>query len=198
MSNKRSLMVDPLSSFSYYKLNKPPTSPLLPLSPRLYGGFSSKGNFDIAATMSPTSILETKPFTPIRIPFSSYKNPREDVTKSTQEPVRLGIVDSLKRPSKPENRMILKIQIPPSSFVESLQSPTIEFKVKNKEAQLSLHSLVRRSPVEIENLVFGCISSREMELSEDYACVIALRPNLKMTHIFDNCIVENYGKGFAS
>ncbi|XP_047336205.1 FCS-Like Zinc finger 8-like [Impatiens glandulifera] len=33
-------------------------------------------------------------------------------------------------------------------------------------------------------------SVREMELSEDYTCVISHGPNPKTTHIFDNCIVE--------
>ncbi|XP_027368014.1 protein MARD1-like [Abrus precatorius] len=32
----------------------------------------------------------------------------------------------------------------------------------------------------------------EMELSEEYTCVISHGPNPRTTHIFDNCIVENY------
>ncbi|CAI0400778.1 unnamed protein product [Linum tenue] len=31
-----------------------------------------------------------------------------------------------------------------------------------------------------------------MELSEDYTCVISRGANPKTTHIFDNCVVENY------
>ncbi|XP_020275489.1 protein MARD1-like [Asparagus officinalis] len=199
VSNKQNLMADHLSlPCPTANYNKPPTSPLFPLSPRLYGGFSPRGNLDIDAAMSPTSILETKPFTLTRNRFSSDKNHRKSVAESTHEPVGLGIVDSLKKPSKPENRMVLKIQIPSYSCEESLQSPTIEFGVKNKEAQLSLLSPVRRNPMETETLVSGCILSREMEMSEDYTCVIAHGPNPKMTHIFDNYIVENCGKGFAS
>uniref|UniRef100_A0A6N2KNI3 FLZ-type domain-containing protein n=2 Tax=Salix TaxID=40685 RepID=A0A6N2KNI3_SALVM len=32
----------------------------------------------------------------------------------------------------------------------------------------------------------------EMELSEDYTCIITHGPNPTTTHIFDNCVVENY------
>lgn len=37
----------------------------------------------------------------------------------------------------------------------------------------------------------GCLSASEMELSEDYTCVITHGPIPKTTHIFDNCIVES-------
>ncbi|XP_042505675.1 FCS-Like Zinc finger 8-like [Macadamia integrifolia] len=41
-------------------------------------------------------------------------------------------------------------------------------------------------------LVFtSCLSASEMELSENYTCVISHGPNPKTTHIFDNCIVES-------
>jgi len=37
----------------------------------------------------------------------------------------------------------------------------------------------------------GCLSASEMELSEDYTCVITHGPVPRTTHIFDNCIVES-------
>ncbi|KAF2284218.1 hypothetical protein GH714_019953 [Hevea brasiliensis] len=37
----------------------------------------------------------------------------------------------------------------------------------------------------------GCLSASEMELSEDYTCVISYGPNPRTTHIFDDCIVES-------
>lgn len=35
------------------------------------------------------------------------------------------------------------------------------------------------------------LSLKEMELSEDYTCVITHGPNPKTTHIFDDCVVES-------
>ncbi|KAJ9179130.1 hypothetical protein P3X46_010953 [Hevea brasiliensis] len=36
----------------------------------------------------------------------------------------------------------------------------------------------------------GSISAREIELSEDYTCIISYGPNPKTTHIFGDCILE--------
>ena len=204
-------MADPFSLPSpTANYNNPPISPLFPLSPRVFVGFSSK---DIDAAVSPTSILETKLFTAAAAnPFFSEKNPRKPVAEPAHEtihhcqPVGLGIVDALKKPAKPESRMVLfgsqlNIQIPsvsPNGLVESLQSP-IEFGVKNKESQLALLSpAARRTPIGTNNLVSGCLSASEMEMSEDYTRVIAHGPNPRTTHIFDNCVVENCGDGFAA
>lgn len=216
VSAKQGLMADPFSVPSPTgNYSKPPaSSPLFPLSPRVFVGFSPKGYSDIdAAAMSPTSILETKPFTPTANPFFFEKNSRKPLAERTHEskqhrqPVGLGIVDALKKPSKPDSRMVLfgsqlKIQIPsvsPNGLVESLSSP-IEFGVKNKESQLAMLSpAARRAPLEAMSLVSGSLSASEMEMSEDYTCVIAHGPNPRTTHIFDNCIVESCGgDGFAA
>lgn len=214
VSGKQGLMADPFSLASpTANYSKPPTtSHLFPLSPRFFVPFSPKAVFsDVDAAMSPTSILETKPFTPTTNPFFSEAKgaPRKPHLGTAQEtkhqPVGLGIVDALKKPSKPESRMVLfgsrlKIQIPsmsPNGAVESLSSP-IEFGVKNKESQLALFSPARRTPVELGSLASGCLSASEMEMSEDYTCVIAHGPNPRTTHIFDNCIVESCGDGFAA
>lgn len=47
-------------------------------------------------------------------------------------------------------------------------------------------------------LFMGCLSPSEVELSEDYTCVITHGPNPRTTHIFDNCIVERCGDGFVA
>lgn len=101
----------------------------------------------------------------------------------------------------------LKIQIPSvksnscssTGSVESPRTP-IEFGIKNKNSQLALHSpaglrceIQHSSP----RIFTGCLSPREMELSEDYTCVISYGPNPKKTHIFDNCVVERCSEGFA-
>jgi hypothetical protein len=36
-----------------------------------------------------------------------------------------------------------------------------------------------------------CLSTSEMELSEDYTCVITHKPIPRTTHIFYNCIIES-------
>ncbi|XP_072991628.1 FCS-Like Zinc finger 8-like [Typha latifolia] len=139
--------------------------------------------------------------------------------------IGLGLVDALSndksdtRTWKPESRMVLfgsqlKIQIPPvrsnpispTGSLESRHSP-IEFGIKNKSSQLAFYSPARRSPMGSTNLdtdmlssspqhFTGCLSPREMELSEDYTCVISHGPNPRTTHIFDNCIVESCSDGF--
>ncbi|KAK8933831.1 hypothetical protein KSP39_PZI015399 [Platanthera zijinensis] len=88
----------------------------------------------------------------------------------------------------------LKIKIPslqsnsscPAGSVESPRTP-IEFGIKNKNSKLALHSPAGLNP----KLFTGSISPREMELSEDYTCVISYGPNPKKTHIFDNYVVES-------
>ncbi|KAM0944095.1 putative Zf-FLZ domain, FCS-Like Zinc finger 8/MARD1 [Dioscorea sansibarensis] len=144
-------------------------------------------------SMSPTSILESKP-------FSAIKTPRKNLHWDNfgTKGIGLGIIDSLTNDEtnqKFSNKMIvfgtqLKIQIPrPQSIsIEPLNSP-IEFGIKTKEMQLALYSpAASRVP---ETIFTGCLSRREMELSEDYTCIITHGPNPKTTHIFDNCIIES-------
>lgn len=198
-------------------------------SPRLFTGFTSKGFSETEAVMSPTSILDSKPFSGLRNPFWSETN-----TPKTPEPetrrywdkldykgIGLGIVDALneeksdQKPSKPESRMVLfgsqlKIQIPPLppsvlSLSESPKSPA-EFGIKTRNSQLGssssgLSPQGKKSAFGSSNsgletpssprVFTGSLSASEMELSEDYTCVITHGPNPKTTHIFDNCIVES-------
>ncbi|PKA61402.1 hypothetical protein AXF42_Ash014319 [Apostasia shenzhenica] len=182
-------------------------------SPKVFVGFSAKGLSDSGAAMSSTSILEIKPFSAIGNPSFADRNIRKPHwDNGDSRAIGLGIVDALnnekfdKRSMNPNNRMILfgsqlKIQISPArsnsisptGSVESPRTP-IEFGIKNKNSQLAL-----RSPaglrIEIEpsppRILPGCLSPEDMELSEDYTCVISHGPNPKKTHIFDNCIVES-------
>ncbi|KAJ4968980.1 hypothetical protein NE237_015681 [Protea cynaroides] len=135
--------------------------------------------------------------------------------------VGLGLVDVLdddktNKFSKPDSRMVLfgsqlKIQIPPlpPSVLSPAESPKshADFGIKTRNSQLSSFSAglspcsVNKSPFGSVNsgletpgtprVFTGCLSASEMELSEDYTCVISHGPNPKTTHIFDNCIVEN-------
>uniref|UniRef100_A0A0E0Q4Q0 FLZ-type domain-containing protein n=1 Tax=Oryza rufipogon TaxID=4529 RepID=A0A0E0Q4Q0_ORYRU len=71
-------------------------------------------------------------------------------------------------------------------------SSPIEFGVKNRDAQLALLSPVQRSPL---SSAAARTAQGEAELAEDYTCVIARGPNPKMTHIFDDLVVESSAAG---
>ncbi|KAL6971560.1 hypothetical protein U1Q18_031238 [Sarracenia purpurea var. burkii] len=145
--------------------NRKPTSSIFS-SPRLFTAFGSKGLCDTESLRSPTSILDSKPFSPtLRNPFWS-----DTQTQKTRKPenrthwdrldsrgVGLGIVDALvddKSDPKPETRMVLfgsqlKIQIPPLpppplspsvlSPTESPNSPA-DFGIKTRNSQLGSFS----------------------------------------------------------
>ncbi|KAL7210181.1 hypothetical protein ACSBR1_031695 [Camellia fascicularis] len=204
-----------------------PTSSIFS-SPRLFTGFASNESL-----RSPTSILDTKPFSALRTPIWSdthlTKSPklenRTHFIKLDSRGVGLGIVDALSdemsdsKQSKPDSRMVLfgsqlKIQIPPlppSVLISPSESPKspADFGIKTRNSQLGSFSLspglspAKKSPFGSENsclenpnsprvrVFAGCLSASEMELSEDYTCVISYGPNPRTTHIFDNCIVES-------
>ncbi|KAL6880138.1 hypothetical protein ACP4OV_011703 [Aristida adscensionis] len=85
--------------------------------------------------------------------------------------------------------MRLRVQLPPpgkgrGAGGEPPGSP-IEFGVKNRDAQLALLSPVQRSPLS------SAARRSEVELAEDYTCVIARGPRPRMTHIFEDRVVES-------
>ncbi|XP_044500482.1 FCS-Like Zinc finger 8-like [Mangifera indica] len=163
----------------------------------------------------------SKPFSVLKNPLWSEPSPQTPRTpepearrKLDSKGVGLGIFDVLQdvesdsKESKPETRMVLfgsqlKIQIPPQ---DSPMSPS-EFGIKTRNSQLgSFSSVLSPSPAKQSTFgsvnsgletpnspqVFtGCLSATEMELSEDYTCVISHGPNPRTTHIFDNFIVES-------
>ncbi|URE30806.1 DUF581 domain containing protein [Musa troglodytarum] len=157
---------------------------------------------------------------PCEVVSASTENKHHSWNYGRSEPIGLGIVDALnddkaKESSKAERRMVvsgsqLRIQIPSinsnsGSLGRSMELPSspIEFGIKNKDSQLALFSPVRRSlghhhevSASSPRVFTGSISVSEMELSEDYTCVISHGPNPKTTHIFDNCIVESCGDEF--
>lgn len=209
--------------------------------PRLFTSFTAKGFSETDSVISPTSILDTKPFSfsTIRNSFwsdstsSSSSSPRNTGTEHKRSywekkkiesvGIGLGIVDALKDESfdpkqpKPETRPIvvfgskLKIQVPPLPFsvpsnpeAASPRSPP-NFGIKSRNSHLGFASPRRsRSPdttsgsgsssnsqgLEVPGSP-QLLSASEMELSEDYTCVISHGPNPKTTHIFDDCIVKS-------
>ncbi|XP_059432389.1 FCS-Like Zinc finger 8 [Corylus avellana] len=236
-TSKQALMADfsPLPSPTD-KYRKPSAS--LFISPRLFTSFTHKSFSEIESAMSPTSILDSKPFSGLRNPFWSEtnmpRNPEPEIKRHwdnlDSKGIGLAIVDALieektdSKPSKPESRMVLfgshlKIQIPPppSSVLSPAESPKspADFGTKTRSSQLgSSSSGLSQSPakksafgssnsgMETPNssrVFTGCLSAIEMELSEDYTCVISHGPNPRTTHIFEDCIVESCcgGAGFA-
>ncbi|KAK2980613.1 hypothetical protein RJ640_011421 [Escallonia rubra] len=231
-SKNQALMAECGSQQSPAEKYKRPSSSFFS-SPRLFTGFTSKGVTDTESNMSPTSILDSKPFSAFKNPFWSDtvshhtpKTPKPEVRTPWDQldsgGVGLALVDALthensdSKISKPKSRMVLfgselKIQIPPLppsvlSPANSPKSPS-DFGIKTRNSQLGPFSpafspaSARKSPFGSSNfglenpispMVFsGCLSASEMELSEDYTCVISHGPNPRTTHIFDDCIVES-------
>ncbi|KAI4317860.1 hypothetical protein L6164_025691 [Bauhinia variegata] len=162
---------------------KKPTSSFFS-SPRLFTNFTSKGFNETDAVMSPTSILDSKPFCGFRNPFWSETNsPRTPGAelkrhwdKLDSKGVGLGLVDALvdDKPGdaaskKPETRMVLfgsqlKIQIPllppPSQALflsESPKSPA-DFGIKTRNSQLNSSS-GSFSPSHVSKPAFGSENS---------------------------------------
>ncbi|KAL3040145.1 hypothetical protein AAZX31_01G222300 [Glycine max] len=155
-------------------------------SPKLFANFTSKVLCETEAMMSPTYILDTKPFSGLKNPFRSETNsPRTPVGEHKRCWDKLdskGLVDALGEiTSKSQSRMILfgsqlKIQNHPP-LPHATLSPKSAFGCANSAFETS------KSP--------RVFSASEMDLSEDYTRVISHGPNPRTTHIYDNCIVES-------
>ncbi|KAH6772781.1 hypothetical protein C2S51_011185 [Perilla frutescens var. frutescens] len=200
VTSKQAVMSDQTSFVSPTNNSCSPISSFLN-SPRFFNGFLSKKVFD-AETMSPTSILDSKNSTNFLNPFgcdktlSKPRTPSPDTNKTETEAIGLAIIDEKFdqndcKFSKAINRAALfgsklKVKIPElnnSSIppVESPKSPA-DFGIKTRSSQLL--SPFGSSPARQ-------LSLKEMEMSEDYTCVITHGPNPKTTHIYDDCIVES-------
>ncbi|KAL0390993.1 UNVERIFIED_CONTAM: FCS-Like Zinc finger 8 [Sesamum calycinum] len=204
VSSKQAIMADQSSIPSPTK--NPSSSPISSLlgSPRFLNGLLKKTLSD--SEMSPTSILDTKNSTSFVDSFGNDKiflpksqTPSSPETnKSEPEGIGLALIDSLNDEkndgnlnfSKPINRTALfgsklKVQIPAINSLSGAESPKspADFGIKTRNS----HPL----PETPEKSFSRQLSLKEMELSEDYTCVITHGPNPKTTHIFDNCIVES-------
>ncbi|XP_075492954.1 FCS-Like Zinc finger 8-like [Primulina tabacum] len=188
---------------------KDPTKPVSSFlnSPRFFNGFLSRTFSDPeTALVSPTSILDTRILPNFVTPFgydnilSKSPTPCPEVTdkspftKQIPEAIGLALVHSIneERTDEKFSRTVfygakLNIQIPTIiSQPESPNSPA-DFGIKTRDSQL----LSPFSGTPVKDYFTRQLSLKEMELSEDYTCVITHGPNPKTTHIFDDCIVEN-------
>ncbi|XP_031101049.1 FCS-Like Zinc finger 8-like [Ipomoea triloba] len=172
--------------------SSPTQSPKKPVSsflgsPRIFNGLlgrtlSGSENGGGGMSISPTSILGHP------LGYERSPSPTRNTSPLPESlGVGLAIIDS-----SPENRSVLfgsklRVQIPSLiSPVESPKSPAdFGIKTPRNPPLLSFSAQPKESPP-VENL-----SLSEMELSEDYTCVITHGPNPKTTHIFDNCVVES-------
>ncbi|GMP90969.1 hypothetical protein CsSME_00041870 [Camellia sinensis var. sinensis] len=183
-SNKQALMAEHSSLSSPSQNHSKPISSFFS-SPRFFNGFLPKPPSE-TETISPTSILGN----PKGIGLALVGSLNDEKTDSIL--------------SQPNTRKVLfgsklKIQIPPippSPFSpsESPKSPA-DFGTKTPRNSQLIASL---SPFEYVNSgtqakdLNGCLSVSEMELSEDYTCVISHGPNPRTTHIYGNIVVESY------
>ncbi|BAT91585.1 hypothetical protein LR48_Vigan05g214500 [Vigna angularis] len=74
------------------------------------------------------------------------------------------------------------------STLTSLPSVTSRNSQVDKSSNIKSNSL----PISIDfsKGCLGSLSAREIELSEDYTCIISHGPNPKRTHIFGDCVLE--------
>lgn len=91
--------------------------------------------------------------------------------------------------------MRLRVQLPPPPGKGpgggDLPGSPIEFGVKNRDAQLALLSPVQRSPLSSSAARLARRSEVDELAEEDYTCVIARGANPRMTHIFEDRVVES-------
>ncbi|KAJ1405171.1 Zf-FLZ domain [Sesbania bispinosa] len=185
--------------------------------PSLFGSpkfrdFTIKCLSGAEALRSPTSILDTRALSPFGNPFSHEKRieaissprmhseNRSSWDKVDSQGLGLALVGALKdepfheNSAKPTNKKVLfgaKLRVkipplPPSPFEST--TCAADFGAKTKDSQSS-GIYAKDSP---QAVATGVLTLSEMELSEEYTCVISHGPNPKTTHIFDNCIVESY------
>lgn len=182
--------------------------------PTIFSASKLFRNFSSEVIWRPTSILDIKPFSVIKHSFFTKKNDKKPHwTNNDSSRVGLGLVDGLTTSNSDDrtlysrSKMIVfgprvKIQISQvassssssAGSVETLYSP-IEFGIKNKDSQLALLSPPDSSSESLPPS--SAFFTREMELLEEYTCVVSHGPNPKKTHIFDNYIMENSDKDSA-
>ncbi|KAK2371447.1 FCS-Like Zinc finger [Trifolium repens] len=82
-----------------------------------------------------------------------------------------------------------------TSIVSSLPPATNRSSQINNPLNITSSSL----PISIDfgNGYVGSLSAKEIELSEDYTCIISHGPNPKRTHIFGDCILECDNNNFT-
>lgn len=213
----RSSMTDPCSLPSPKQNQTVPISSFLG-SPRFFNGFLTRTVSDVENQSSPTSILD-RSFSNLNHPFGYENKNLFSLSNTTLENgkhiyekidgIGLALIDSLsdekedENINKPNSKMVLfgaklKVQIPstiPSSSTPFQDSSTpkspADFGIKTCRNTQFFSSSSFKALKESPQAFSEGLSFSEMELSEEYTCVINHGPNPKTTHIFDDCIVES-------
>lgn len=123
----------------------------------------------------------------------------DDVSNTWESESFKNIMTSLPDPTKPSSSssvssyQFLNLNID-DLCVENSSSVRSSAPVTDRSSQVVYLSNVKPSslPVSIDfsNGQIGSLSAREIELSEDYTCIISHGPNPKRTHIFGDCILD--------
>ncbi|XP_073133982.1 FCS-Like Zinc finger 8-like [Henckelia pumila] len=179
-------------------------------SPRFFNGLLSKIISDSENTVdSPSSVLDPQNSPDFVHTILSGKNLSSTLSSLPEiiskgsgvklEPKALGLalVDSIneqktdEKISKPVTRMVLfgaklNVEIPSTKSPPESPDSLGDFGIKTRESKVFSPS--SSTPVREFSRQ---LSLKEMEMCEDYTCVISHGPNPKTTHIFDDCIVES-------
>ncbi|XP_039020943.1 FCS-Like Zinc finger 8-like [Hibiscus syriacus] len=194
-SNKQALMVDHGSQSSSSQKNLTSPTPSFLCSPR-FKAFIAKHLTEPEVLKSPTSILDKKPsFPPCNNPLGYEPKSPENFSsvkhRSPENPepkgIALAIVDTLE--DKPKLRVQIPL-IPPSPYDTSSPKSPGDFGIKTRNSHIPsspFGACMKDSPT----IINGRLPVEEMELSEDYTCVISYGPNPKTTHISDDCVVAS-------
>lgn len=182
-------------------------------SPKFRDHFTLKCLSGSEALRSPTSILDTRALSPFgNNPFSyeTIVSPRMHSSekgsswdKIVSKGIGLALAGELKdepvdvnSANQTNGKVLFGTQLrvkipplPPSMFspFES-QTCTADYETKRSKTKDSQNSGIYTK--DSTHAVVANLS--EMELSEEYTCVISHGPNPRTKHIFHNCIVENY------
>ncbi|XP_057427699.1 FCS-Like Zinc finger 8-like [Lotus japonicus] len=216
---KPSLMGDHTSSQQSPNKNYVRTTPSLFGSQKLRDFTMKCLSGGAEALRSPTSILDTRALlSPHGSPISPAITSQRVHSKNTyswdkvdSKGIGLALVGELKDddddydaihsdPHKPNKGKVLfgtkfKIKIPsllPNSPFESKTCANADFGAKAKDSE-NLGTYRKDSDsLQAVPAATGVMRLSEMELSEEYTCVISHGVNPRTTHIFDNCVVESY------
>ncbi|KAK4281183.1 hypothetical protein QN277_012706 [Acacia crassicarpa] len=160
----------------------------------------------------PISIFDSTLLPPFGtfFPSISSEKKRSSWNKIDSRGIGLALVDALKdggdeeNSDKPSNGNVLfgtqlRVKIPPLSpftfcpFESQTSSNRAEIKTQNSVVSptgfQSSEIYTEDSPRVVST---GALSLSEMELSEEYTCVISHGPNPRTTHIFDSCVVKSH------
>ncbi|KAE9611477.1 hypothetical protein Lal_00011506 [Lupinus albus] len=153
------------------------------------------------ALRSPASILDTtRALSPSGNPFSCETTQKRSLWNNIDSKgIGLALVKDdevvdVNSANKTNGKVLFEKQLrvkipplPPPSNLSPFQTCDSDFETRSKDPQNS--GICTKDSLHADAVV---VNLSEMELSEEYTCIISHGPNPKTTHIFDNCILESY------